>query len=75
MDLISVPVQDDAGLERLVDREVVAGSSVEGDGLFVAHVGLLGSWVATIGAAAPGARTPALADRRSSCLPTHRVSD
>src|SRR4029077_11840674 len=33
------PVQDDTGLERLVDREVVAGSSVEGDGLFVAHVG------------------------------------
>src|SRR4051812_16753736 len=33
------PGQDDAGLERLVDGEVVAGSSVECDGLLVAHVG------------------------------------
>ena len=31
--------QDDAGLERLVDGELVAGSSVEGDGGFVAHGG------------------------------------
>ena len=35
------PGQDDARLERLVDREVVAGSSVERDGRLVAHGRLL----------------------------------
>src|SRR4029078_7384690 len=35
------PGQDDAGLERLVDRVVVAGSSVECDGRLVAHARLL----------------------------------
>jgi hypothetical protein len=60
--------EDDARLERLVDRELMAGFSVEGDGHFVAH------WRAPSdvggdgrgGSIRPGARTPAHAGRRSS---------
>ena len=50
------PGQDDAGLERLLDREFVAGSSVEGDGLSSSRHAVAPRSSAL---ARPDARTPA----------------
>ena len=64
--------QDDAGLEGLVDREVVAGSAVEGDGRLVAH-GMAPSDVgrreSAGGAAARAHERRPDAGRRSSASP------
>ena len=49
--------QHEPGLERVVDRELVAGFSVEGDGRIVAHGGSCRAWLEGIW---PSARTPVL---------------
>ena len=63
--------QRDAGLEGLLDRELMARFSVEGDGRIVAHGWLRGSEVGAKDIRRAHERRP-YADRRSSCLPTHR---
>ncbi len=60
------PFQDEPGLERVVDRELVARLPIEGDRQIVIADGRLLSL---------GARTPALCGPAFECLATHRVSD